>query len=279
MKSYFNNLRNAPIGMFDSGIGGLTVLTEIKTILPEENITYFGDIARTPYGSKSAEVVKRFAFEITQFLLCQNVKIVIIACNSASAVAAEALESEFNLPIIDVINPACEEAIRITKSGKVGIIGTEVTINSNIYPRKIYSLDDKIKVSSVTCPLFVPLVEEGWMDTEITRLVAQQYLKPMVEIGVDTLILGCTHYPLLKKVIQEVMGEGVVLIDSGMAVAKKVANTLESQSLLRESKEGGNFKFFVTDAPSSKLAVISKQLLNEDVQPISIPTFILQRFH
>lgn len=244
-----------PIGIFDSGIGGLTVFREIQKLLPHENLIYLGDTARVPYGTKSAATVQRYSRENVRFLLAQNVKMVVVACNTASALALNDLQREWTLPIVGVVKPGAKGAVQKTKTKKIGVIGTEGTIRSGAYEREIKQLDPKAEVVSVACPLFVPFVEEGWLTGEAIRLVTEQYLSRFcAEQGVredrrniDTLILGCTHYPLLKPVIKEMMKE-VLLIDSAEETAREVFQTLTAKQLLASSTKP-NMDFFVTDSP------------------------------
>ena len=238
------------IGIFDSGIGGLTVLKEIAAALPEENIIYLGDTARVPYGIRSPETVTRYSFENTRFLLSQEIKLLVVACNTASAVSLDAVKKEFPLPVIGVIDPGARAAVRATKSRNVGVIGTEATIGSGAYERTIRGLDSGIAVTSSACPLFVPLVEEGWTDNDVAELVAGRYLAPFAGRGIDTLVLGCTHYPLLKNVIRKVVGPGITLIDSATETAREVADILDRLRWRRPDDGPAVRKYFVTDAPS-----------------------------
>jgi len=196
-----------PIGVFDSGIGGLTVVKEIIKLLPYENLVYFGDTARVPYGIKSKETIIKFSLENTLFLLQQDVKVIVVACNTSSSLALPIIRRHFKIPIIGVIMPGAKEAVYATKNKKIGVLGTRATINSNAYEEEIKRLDSGMHVYSQACPMFVPLVEEGWINDSITTKVAEKYLGLMRAKGVDTVILGCTHYPLLKSKIQEVMGK------------------------------------------------------------------------
>ena len=238
-----------PIGIFDSGIGGLTVLKEILTLLPDEEIIYLGDTARVPYGIRSPETVMRYAMENAEFLLRKNIKLIVVACNTVSAVGLDTLKRKTSIPVIGVLIPGAEAARRTTRNKRVGIIGTEATIQSSAYHRAITSIDPEVKVIGVPCPLFVPLVEEGWTGGEITRMVVSEYLNSLKESDIDTLVLGCTHYPLLKGVINEVMGGGIVLIDSAIETARAVSDTLKREGLLRRDNRSPKKSFFVTDAP------------------------------
>jgi len=261
-------MKELPIGIFDSGVGGLTVAAEIMNILPAENIIYFGDIARTPYGSKSPETVKRFSIEIVNFLIKQRVKMIVVACNTASSLALGVLKEKFSLPIIGVIKPGVLKAVKSTRSKRIGVIGTQATISSNAYLDAIKSIDVSIHVLSQPCPLFVPLVEEGWLEHEVTKLIAKEYLAPLKENQIDTLILGCTHYPFLKGILQEVMGDGVVLVDSAIEVAQETKKILTQNNLLCQQNSNPSYKFYVSDA-SSKFVEIGKILLGKKIRVVT----------
>ena len=221
-----NNHSQDPIGVFDSGLGGLTVVKELIHHLPNERIVYFGDTARVPYGTKSGETIIRYSREIVRALLKHKVKMVVVACNTASSLALDVLKKEFDLPILGVIEPGAKKAMEVTRNKRVGIIATSSTVKSGKYAKKIVQLDKDIVVTSQSCPLFVPLVEEGWFDHAVTYQVAQQYLEDMKKKKIDTLILGCTHYPLLKGVLHNVMGPKVQLVDSAQEVALQVKELL-----------------------------------------------------
>ncbi|RNC69166.1 MAG: glutamate racemase [Desulfuromonadales bacterium] len=243
------------IGIFDSGVGGLTVLKEIITVLPQEDTIYFGDTARVPYGTKSPETVTRYSLEIASFLVKRDIKLLVVACNTASACALDALQSMLPIPVVGVIEPGARRAAAVTRSGKVGVIGTEGTIRSSAYAKAIKRINPEVEVVTRACPLFVPLAEEGWTDNEVARLTARSYLSGLREQGVDTLVLGCTHYPILKKVIGEVMGDGVTLVDSAEETARTVAGILQAKDLLRPSSERGNHHYFVSDVPGAFVRV------------------------
>lgn len=243
------------IGIFDSGVGGLTVLREVIRVLPQEDTIYLGDTARVPYGTKSPETVIRYSRQIASFLEGRDVKLLVVACNTASAVALEALEQQYSMPVVGVIEPGARRAVAATRTGTVGVIGTEGTIASSAYTKAIKRLNPDVAVVTRACPLFVPLAESGWTDNEVARLTALTYLQGLREEGVDTLVLGCTHYPLLKGVIAEVMGEGVTLVDSAEETALTVAAILDEQHLLRPSAERGNHHYFVTDIPAGFIRV------------------------
>ncbi|MFH1625360.1 MAG: glutamate racemase [Pseudomonadota bacterium] len=237
------------IGVFDSGIGGLTVLKEIINILPGEDTIYLGDTARVPYGIKSAETVIRYSRESAEFLSSKNIKILVVACNTASAVGLPALRDRYSLPIIGVIEPGVRKAVRVTRQNRVGVIGTERTIKSGAYLDSIKLVDPGIEVISQPCPLFVPLAEEGWTDNDIAFLTAEKYLQVLKDANIDTLILGCTHYPLLKDVISKVLGEGVILVDSAQETAIEVMTVLKVKNLLKTGTEKAVHELYVTDAP------------------------------
>lgn len=248
------------IGIFDSGIGGMTVARAVEQLLPEYSIVYFGDIARTPYGSKSAETITNYSLRNTEFLLSKGAEVIIIACNSASSVATEALRQEFSVPIIEVISPAASKAITATKSGRIGVIGTRATIRSGIYEQTICAQNKNYKVFSEACPLLVPLVEEGWTNKQETHMIIRRYLYPLKNRQIDTLVLGCTHYPLLKPLIQARIGKRVTLIDSSVETARFVRDLLTSQPELVTQAEAGNatHRYFVSDLTDSATMVATK---------------------
>jgi len=227
-----------PIGIFDSGVGGLTVYRAVRHRLPNEKIIYLGDTARVPYGTKSLATVQRYALENSEFLITKEIKILIVACNTASALAVDLLRQKINVPVFGVIEPGAKRAVEATKNGRIGVIATEATIESGAYSRAIHRFDNKLQVISRACPLFVPLAEEGEIDSDITRAVAAKYLGPLKRESIDTLVLGCTHYPILKPIISEVMGDDVKLIDSAEAVAAEVAGALSELGLARAGNSG-----------------------------------------
>jgi glutamate racemase len=232
----------APIGVFDSGIGGLTVAAALMRRLPGEALAYLGDTARVPYGTKSPEVIRRYALLCSQFLLDQGAKLLVIACNTASAAALDVVRETLDKPVVGVIEPGAELAARTTTNGRVGVIGTESTINSGSYQRALAALDPRIEVFTTPCPLFVPLAEEGLAGHHATRLLAEEYLRPLVARGIDTLVLGCTHYPLLVPVIADVCGAGITIVNSADAVAEAVA-----QKLGPSSAASPHHRFYATD--------------------------------
>jgi glutamate racemase len=241
-------VRYRAIGIFDSGVGGLTVFKQIAELLPRENLVYLGDTARVPYGTKSEITVKRYALEAAEFLVAKGVKMLVVACNTASAVALPALRERFNLPVIGVIEPGARRAAA-SRNRRIGVIGTEGTINSGRYPEAIRELLPDARISSVACPLFVPLAEEGWSEHEIARLAAIEYLRPLMGAGIDTLVLGCTHYPLLRNTLERVLGDNVTLVDSGTETAKAVQRFFCEQGL-EHPDSGGLREFYVTDVPA-----------------------------
>ncbi len=239
-----------PIGIFDSGLGGLTVVREVKRLLPAENIVYFGDTARVPYGTKSKETVTRFSKENVKFLQRLKVKLIVVACNTASSLSLPALVRNFKIPIIGVTKPGVERALEVTKDGAVGVIGTRATVSSDIYKRLLRSERPSLKVVNRPCPLFVPLVEEGWLNNKITLKIVREYLNDFKRRNVKTLILGCTHYPLLKPAIKQVMGSSVELVDSAEETAKLVKKVLKKKDMLCPARRMNHHKFFVTDEPA-----------------------------
>jgi glutamate racemase len=236
------------IGIFDSGVGGLTVVQALLGVLPHEHLVYLGDTGRHPYGIKSAETVTDYSIENAEFLVRRGVKVVVVACNTASSVALDALAARLTVPVVGVIEPGARAATARSRSGRVGVIGTEATIASGAYTRALRALRPGIEVYSRPCPLFVPLAEEGWLEGPIPRSVAETYLASLCKSGIDTLVLGCTHYPLLRPVIGAVVGEGVTLVDSADETARAVAALLEARALARPSGTGST-SFFVTDVP------------------------------
>ncbi len=259
---------NSPIGIFDSGIGGLTVLKEIISELPREHTIYLGDTARVPYGIRSPETVTRYSFENTRFLSARQIKILVIACNTASSISLDAIREHFPVSVVGVIEPGARAAAAATQNKKVGVIGTEATIRSNSYTRAIHSLDSSIAVFSTPCPLFVPIVEEGWTDDPITEMIAERYLSSLREKGIDTLVLGCTHYPLLKPVLSKVMGNSVRLIDSAIETARQIHDILASLSLLNSTSGAVRHEFYVTDSPEKFLSV-GERFLGKKIEHIA----------
>ena len=263
-------MNDKPIGIFDSGIGGLTVVREVSRQLPHENILYFGDTARVPYGSKSPKVVQLFARQDASFLYDKGVKSIIIACNTASAEAFDILQDDFDIPVIGVINPGARAASESTKNGKIGVIGTHGTISSGAYKKAIQDIDKSIEVTAAACPLFVPLVEEGWESKSTTRDIAREYLSPLIEGGIDTLILGCTHYPILKPVLQEIVSDKIILVDSAEATAGELKQILDEQGLGNSSQENTDkHSFYVSDFPF-KFKEMAERFLGKELAEVEL---------
>ncbi len=262
-------ISKSPIGIFDSGVGGLTVVKEMLRQLPGEDIIYLGDTARYPYGPRSAEIVRRFALQNARFLMGFGIKLLIVACNTASSVAMDVLKKWISVPIIGVIEPGAKAAVQETKNKKIGVIGTQGTIFSKSYNRAIEGIDNNIRVFGRACPLFVPLAEEGYIDGDVPERIAQHYLTGIVQNGIDTLVLGCTHYPLLKKTIQKVVGDNIHIIDSASSVIFDVKNFLARAKLLNNSKKG-DMKIFVTDAPERFEMVGEKFLDGEKIDAVKV---------
>jgi glutamate racemase len=244
-----NPQSEAPIGVFDSGVGGLTVFRAIERRLPNESLIYLGDTARIPYGVRSESTVQRYALECANFVRSKGVKAIVIACNTASALAADYLRSKLSLPLMGVIRAGARRAVDATQNGRIGVIATEATVLNGAYERAILEIRNGLEITSRPCPLFVPLAEEGWLDHQVTRSVAEEYLAGL-RSKVDTLVLGCTHYPILRPVIEQVMGDNVTYIDSGEAVADRLAAMLESEGLVCEGEEPATEEFYVTDSAS-----------------------------
>jgi len=264
-------LNKRPIGIFDSGVGGLTVFSEIRKKFPHEDLIYFGDTARVPYGPKSKNTIIDYSIQNTRFLNSFQVKLIIIACNTSSALAIEQLQEHFSVPIMGVLEPGAEQAVKKSKNGKIGIIGTEGTINSMAYPKEIKRLNPDAETFSASCPLFVPIVEEGLQNHPIALIIAKEYLSSLLKEKIDTLVLGCTHYPILKKVIHQAVGEEITLINSAEAITEYLENYLTTSInqtdtyLANESKEilGKDF-FFVSDN-EDKFKKIASRILDLEI--------------
>lgn len=265
---------NRPIGVFDSGIGGLTVLKEIVEQLPGEDIVYFGDTARIPYGTRSKETVIKYVIQSFNFLISKNIKAIVIGCNTASALALEEAKEKFDLPIIGVVEPGANAAVNSTKNNIIGVIGTEGTINSDSYQRKIRKKLPTAEIVGVSCPLFVPIVEEGWENSDVADMAAKKYLLELKEHNIDTLVLGCTHYPALRYTIGKVMGEGVRLVNPAYETAKLTKNLLKEEGLLSEKIEGGSHSYYVSDDPDKFKRIggniIKKQIVSVEKVNIEI---------
>jgi glutamate racemase len=259
-------MQKLSIGMFDSGVGGLTVLKEVKKLLPSEHIIYFGDTARVPYGNRSPQAVTKYALESALFLLTKGIKLLAIAYNTSSALALHLLQKKFPIPVIGVIDPCAKEVITSTKNKRVGVIGTKATIKSSAYEKSIQKLDPKIQVFSRSCPLFVPIAEEGLENDEVAYLMAEKYLKGLLRSDIDTLVMGCTHYLILEDVIKKVMGEQVSIVNAGRETAKEIKNILEKKKILNDKGKGG-CEYFVTDSPES-FEEIGRRILKEPLTKV-----------
>ena len=269
-----NALREAPIGVFDSGVGGLTVVREIMRQIPNEKIVYFGDTARVPYGSKSKETVTRYSRQIVRFLQTKQVKAIVVACNTASAFALDEIEKEIDIPIIGVVRPGAKVAAEATRNGRVGVIGTAGTVGSNIYSTYIKQIKPNAEVTSKACPLFVPLVEEGLWQDPVTDEIAMRYLSELIDIGIDTLILGCTHYPLIRSTVGRIMGEHVTLVNPAYETARELKELLMEKGLFNPipPQLGTNkYQFFVSDGADRfmqfansiiKYGILSTKIIN-----------------
>ncbi|MBI2019132.1 glutamate racemase [Candidatus Daviesbacteria bacterium] len=268
------NMKNNPIGIFDSGIGGLTIVKEIIKALPFESIIYLGDTARVPYGPRSKEVIAKFAKELAQFLLKRDVKCLVVACNTISATSLEEIVKISPVPVIGVVEPTIEAAVKTIRGKKIGVIGTAGTINSGVYEDKIGKLNKSIKVSVGACPLFVPLAEEGLGNHKATKIIAEGYLRGLKKKKIDTLILGCTHYPVLAATIQQIMGKQVKLVDSAKPTAQKLKQLLTEKELVTENRSP-EYRFFVTDAPEKVIEVAGRFFgkgLDGNLAKINLPT-------
>ncbi len=265
----------APIGVFDSGLGGLTVVGELIRQLPRESLIYFGDTARVPYGPKSPDTIRRYSREIADYLLGEGVKALVVACNTATAHALPMLAAELPIPVIGVVEPGARAAVAATRGLGIGVIGTAGTIASGAYEHAIHALAPTARVTTQACPLFVPLVEEGWLDTEATRLIAQQYLAPVVAAGIDTLVLECTHYPLLTPILAPIVGPSVRLIDSAHATAAATRRAIEDTGLGRPmvSAEGATprYRFIVSDAADQFLQA-ARRFLGATIERVETRT-------
>jgi len=262
-----SDISNLPIGVFDSGLGGLTVVEQIFSRLPNESILYFGDTARVPYGSKSVHTVQKFSKQIVQFLQEKGVKMIVVACNTASSVALDVLKKSISVPIVGVIEPGVRAALEFTVRRRIGVIGTTATISTGKYPEILKQKAPDIFVESVACPLFVPLVEEGWVDSPVTEQIARIYLKPLIEKNIDTLILGCTHYPLIKKILQKVVDSDVQIIDTAIETAVDVENILRENGLLNNGTRKPRHQFYVSDFPQ-KFEEIANRFIGQSLQNV-----------
>ncbi|MBA2565636.1 MAG: glutamate racemase [Gemmatimonadetes bacterium] len=262
-------MNSAAIGVFDSGIGGLTVMHALMRAVPAESLVYFGDTARVPYGPKSPDTVRRFARENVQLLLDRGVKMVVVACNTATAHALDYLRASFPIPVVGVIGPGARAAARATHSARVGVIGTYGTVSSDAYGRQLRALLAGVEVFSRACPLLVPLAEEGLLEHPATRLIAREYLEPFSEDGIDTLILGCTHYPLFKPLIAEILGPGMTLVDSAEETAREVQQVLGARGLGSATGRNGERRFLVSDLPG-QFRRVGRTFLGEDPGDVEV---------
>jgi len=258
-----------PIGVFDSGIGGLTVVSALRKLLPNESIFYLGDTARLPYGGKSATTVQRYSLEIAALLLKENAKTVVVACNTASAVALAPLKDSLPITVTGVILPGAQAAVATTRNGHVGVIGTRATIGSGAYESALRSLNPQVRVSVRACPLLVPLIEEGWLRNPITDKIIMQYVGPLVEEGIDTLVLGCTHYPLLREAMARLLGDTITLVDSAENCAKAVRELLVRENLCTPETNAGSLQVALTDPPDNFLRV-AREALQLDVGEVQL---------
>ncbi len=267
-----NSICRASVGVFDSGVGGLTVAREIMRNLPNEHIVYFGDTARVPYGSKSKDTIVRFSRQIIHFLRTQDVKAIVIACNTASALALDVVEKELDIPIIGVVRPGARVAVATTKNRRIGVIGTESTINSHMYQKLIYEQDPSITVYEKACPLFCPLVEEGWLKDPVTREVARRYLDELLNRDIDSLILGCTHYPLLRSLIHELVGDDITLVNPAYETAQELGQLLMREHIANPDEPADPpvtepYRFFVSDM-ADKFGHFANSILPYDIETI-----------
>ena len=263
-------MNNKSIGVFDSGIGGLTVYKALKEKMPEEKVVYLGDTARLPYGTKSAETIIKFSEGNASFLMGRDVKVIVVACNSASSYAVTCLQDKLDIPVLGVIEPGAEAAVKWNKN-KIGVIGTSATISSKAYEKAILEKKPGAEIISKDCPLFVPLVEEGWIHHEVTRRVAEIYLLPLKEQGIDSIVLGCTHYPVLKGVISDVLGKDIKLIDSAETITEKVYSILKSLGWLNQSTGAQEDEFFVTDFPE-RFKKVGEIFLKRKIEKVQTAT-------
>ncbi|HNZ82640.1 MAG TPA: glutamate racemase [Sedimentibacter sp.] len=258
---------NRPIGIFDSGVGGLTVMREVMEQLPYEDIIYLGDTARIPYGSKSEQTIKKFAHQCSEFLKNKDVKTIVVACNTASSVALDQLIRDFDIPVIGVIEPGARSAAEATETGRIGVIGTTATINSYAYQGKIMEYLNNAEVIGIPCPLFVPIVEEGWEYSQVAMLTAEKYLTELIEHDIDALVLGCTHYPILRHIIKKVLGPKVKLVNPAFETAKDLKKLLAEKDLFNENHSKPKYEYYATDAPE-RLRRIGGNFLKKEIDAL-----------
>ncbi len=262
MNTFHNNKK--PIGVFDSGLGGLTVVKALRKRLPNESVVYLGDTARVPYGNKSQKLIQEYSLQIADFLISKGAKMIVVACNTASALAIEALKESVSVPVVGVIESGVVAAMKSTQNKHIGVIGTIATISSGTYRETLVRQDDHVVVASKECPLFVPLVEEGWLTGPATEMIVREYLDTMKKDSIDTLILGCTHYPLLKPIIQKIMTDNVTLVDSAEAIAETTADILSNNSLAVNLSTAGSLQCYVTDLPA-RFEDVARRFLGEKI--------------
>ncbi|MBF0484631.1 MAG: glutamate racemase [Candidatus Omnitrophica bacterium] len=260
-----NTQNNDPIGIFDSGLGGITVAKALMKLMPHEDLVYFGDTARVPYGTKSRESIVRFSVENAEILMKHKVKIIVVACNSSSSCSLETLQAQFPVPVIGVISPGARQAAAATMNNRIGVIATSATVNSGAYDKFVHVFAPQAKVFSQACPLFVPLVEEGWSGKKIALDIANEYLKNLKKYKVDTLVLGCTHYPLLKNILRQAMGAKVKLVDSAEEVVWEVKRVLQEKALIKDGRAKGKYEFLVSDRPQS-FEKIAQRFLGDKIK-------------
>lgn len=258
---------NRPIGIFDSGLGGLTVLKEVVALMPSESVVYFGDSGRAPYGTKSKETVTKYTFQNIRFLLNQDIKMIVIACNTASAYSYQAVKNSFDIPIVEVVEPGAITVVRETRNKKVGVIGTPATINSGAYEKAINRINGSIEIISKACPLFVQLVEEGWWENDIALRIAEEYLSSLKDNDIDTLVLGCTHYPLLYNTISKVMGDKVNLVNSAHEAAKAVSRVIQERNMERDSGLKPVYRYYTSDSVE-KFETLGSIILDRDIKTV-----------
>ncbi len=260
---------SSPIGVFDSGLGGLTVLKALHHHFPNESFIYFGDTAHVPYGTRSEKTVQHYSREITNFLVHHNVKMVVIACNTASSVALPILEKEFDIPIVGVVKPSVQKAMDLTKNGKIGVIGTRATINSHVYLELFQSLNANLEIFEKACPLFVPIIEEGWSNTAVAEQIAQTYLEQLNQHDIDTLVLGCTHYPIIEQTINKIFSNKIVFVESGDAIADTIFQFMKTKQIVNMNSSPGKTRYFVTDYPQ-KFDDLGSQFLGKKISNVEL---------
>ncbi|MBR3604191.1 MAG: glutamate racemase [Elusimicrobiaceae bacterium] len=259
-------MNSRPIGIFDSGLGGLTILKTLTRVLPKEKYIYFGDTANTPYGSKSKKTVSRFSLDIARFLENQKVKLIVVACNTASALALADLQKKISVPVIGVIKPGSLKAVQSSRTGKIAVLATEATVSSKAYPKELLRLDKRLKITQQACPLFVPLIEEGWIHKKGGEAIIADYLAPIIKSGTDTVILGCTHYPVIKKRISKVLGNCIQLVDAAEVLAEEVKTRLLNTQQLNK-KGRGSLKIYASDAPT-RFKRLAKHILGRELKQV-----------